>query len=145
MRALGLDVGEKTIGLALSDETGMIASPLATLARKGTVADVAAIRALVGEHDVKVLVVGLPIEMNGEEGLRARRVRVLADALAASGLRVEMWDERFSTVAAERVLIEADLSRKRRKEVVDKVAAAYILQGWLDARPRAASPSGEES
>jgi putative Holliday junction resolvase len=144
MRALGLDVGQKTIGLALSDETGIIASPLVTLAREGTKKDVAAVAALVRDHGVERLVVGLPLEMDGGIGVGARRVMVLVDALRAAGLLVETWDERFSTVAAERVLLEADLSRARRKQVVDKVAAAYILQGWLDAQKPAASPEDVE-
>jgi putative Holliday junction resolvase len=134
MRALGLDVGSKTIGIALSDETGLVATPLETLARRGTREDVARLAALAREHDAQVLVVGLPLELDGSIGLRARRVEVLCEALRGAGLAVETWDERFSTVAAERVLLEADLSRRRRKEVVDKVAAAYILQGWLDSR-----------
>ena len=134
MRVLGLDVGSKTIGIALSDETAMLATPLETLARKGTAADVAALAALANKHEVERVIVGMPYEMDGSLGPRAKRVQVLIDALAAAGLRVDTWDERFSTVAAERALLEADLSRARRKEVVDKVAAAYILQGWLDSK-----------
>ena len=134
MRVLGLDVGSKTIGVALSDETGLLATPLETLARKGTVADTAAVAELAREHGVERLIVGMPYEMDGSVGPRARRVQVLIDALAAAGLRVDTWDERFSTVFAERALLEADLSRARRKQVVDKVAAAFILQGWLDSQ-----------
>ena len=134
MRVLGLDVGSKTIGIALSDETGMLATPLETLARKGTAADTATIAALANKHEVERVIVGMPYEMDGTLGPRAKRVRVLIDALCAAGLAVDTWDERFSTVAAERALLEADLSRARRKEVVDKVAAAYILQGWLDSK-----------
>ena len=134
MRVLGLDVGSKTIGIALSDETGMLATPLETLARKGTAADVAAVAALANKHEAERVIVGMPYEMDGTLGPRAKRVQVLIDALVAAGLHVDTWDERFSTVAAERALLEADLSRARRKEVVDKVAAAYILQGWLDSK-----------
>jgi len=134
MRVLGLDVGSKTIGIALSDETGMLATPLETLLRKGTAADVAALTALANKHEAQRVIVGMPYEMDGTLGPRAKRVQVLIDALAAAGLRVDTWDERFSTVAAERALLEADMSRARRKEVVDKVAAAYILQGWLDSK-----------
>jgi putative pre-16S rRNA nuclease len=134
MRVLGLDVGSKTIGIALSDETGMLATPLETLARKGTAADTTAIAALANKHGAERVIVGMPYEMDGTLGPRAKRVQVLIDALSAAGLTVDTWDERFSTVAAERVLLEADLSRARRKEVVDKVAAAYILQGWLDSK-----------
>jgi putative Holliday junction resolvase len=134
MRTLGLDVGEKTIGLALSDEGGMIATPLDTLARRGNAQDVAQIGAVAHEHAVARLVVGLPLELDGSTGLAARRVLALCDALRAAGHVVETWDERFSTVAAERALLEADLSRRRRKKLIDKVAAAVILQGWLDAQ-----------
>lgn len=134
-RALGLDVGTKTIGVALSDALALAAHPLTTLARRGTAEDVARIGELVAAHEVADLVVGLPLALDGSIGPRARRVQVLVAALRA-GLPVPVheWDERFSTVAVERVLIEADLSRRRRKQVVDRQAAAFILQGWLDAR-----------
>ena len=140
MRSLGLDVGTKTIGVALSDGLGLAAHPLEVLPRRGTAKDVAAVAALVAEHEVADVVVGLPLELSGKVGHRARRVQVLIDALreGLEGIEVHEWDERFSTVAVERVLIDADLSRKRRKEVVDKQAAAFILQGWLDAQ----RPSG---
>lgn len=137
MRALGLDVGSKTIGVALADELGLAAHPLTVIARRGTAADVDAVLALVAEHAVSDVVVGLPYELSGAVGHRARRVRVFSDALAArlgEAAALHEWDERFSTTAVERVLIDADLSRKRRKQVVDKQAAAFILQGWLDAR-----------
>jgi putative Holliday junction resolvase len=143
MRVLGLDVGSKTIGVALSDETALVASPLLTLERRGTQADVEQVAKLAAEHGVTHLVVGLPLELDGTVGLRARRVQVLATALGAAGFTLDTWDERFSTVAAERVLVEADLSRRRRKQVVDKVAAAYILQGWLDAQ-RSGRPGERE-
>ena len=140
VRSLGLDVGTKTIGVALSDALGYAAHPLVVLPRTGTLSDVAAVEGLVTEHEVEALVVGLPLELSGKEGHRARRVKVLIDALAAhfgERLAVHEWDERFSTAAVERILIEADMSRAKRKKVVDKQAAAYILQGWLDAnRPR---------
>ena len=137
MRALGLDVGSKTIGIAVSDELGYAAHPVTTLARRGTEADVAALVALVAEREAGHVVVGWPLEMDGTVGPRAKRVAVLVDALRAAlpdSVEVHRWDERFSTVAVERVLIDADLSRRRRKEVVDRQAAAYILQGWLDGR-----------
>lgn len=136
MRALGLDVGMKTIGVAVSDELGLAAHPVTTLARQGTVRDVARLVGLAAEREVQAVIVGLPLELSGEEGRRVRRVRVLIDALRQA-LPVEVaiheWDERFSTAAVERILIEADVSRQRRKQVIDKQAAAYILQGWLDA------------
>ncbi len=135
VRSLGLDVGTKTIGIALSDALGFAAHPLLVLPRAGTVADVKAVDELVTEHEVEAVVVGLPLELSGKVGHRARRVKVLIDALAkhfGEQLPVHEWDERFSTAAVERVLIEADMSRAKRKKVVDKQAAAYILQGWLD-------------
>lgn len=140
MRALGLDVGSKTIGVAVSDELGLAAHPVQVLRRQGTAADVAAVQRLVAERDVADVVVGLPLELSGAVGRRAVRVRIFIAALRESmgeQVPVHEWDERFSTAAVERVLIDADLSRRRRKEVVDKQAAAYILQGWLDARRRA--------
>lgn len=136
MRALGLDVGSKTIGVAVSDGLGLAAHPLKTLARGGTVADVATIERLVAEHEAVAVVVGWPLELSGREGPRTRRVGVLCDALRArlgDAIPVHQWDERFSTVAAERVLLEADLSRAKRKRVIDRGAAAFILQGWLDS------------
>lgn len=136
MRCLGLDVGTKTIGIALSDALGMAAHPLLVLPRAGTKLDVAAVEALVDEHEVVAVVVGLPLELSGKVGHRARRVQVLINALSekfAGRVPVHEWDERFSTSAVERVLIDADMSRAKRKKVIDKQAAAYILQGWLDA------------
>ena len=139
MRALGLDVGSKTIGIAVSDELGIAAHPRETLPRSGTTADVASIVALVTEVGAQAIVVGIPYELSGREGLRAKRVRVLYEALRSalpSQVELHDWDERFSTAEAERVLLEGDVSRQRRKEVIDQQAAAVILQGWLDARRR---------
>ena len=137
MRALGLDVGQKTIGVAISDELGIAAHPLEVIARRGTVADVETVLALVRDREVRAVVVGIPYELSGREGHRARRVRVLIDALRPvlpPGVELAEQDERFTTAAAERILLEADLSRRRRREVVDKQAASVILQGWLDQR-----------
>jgi putative Holliday junction resolvase len=136
MRVIGLDVGQKTIGVAVSDELGLAAHPVLTIARAGMDADVAAVASLIAEREVGAVVVGLPLELSGAVGARARRVRVFMEALAirlGDQIAIHEWDERFSTAAVERVLIEADLSRRRRKQVVDKQAAAFILQGWLDA------------
>jgi putative Holliday junction resolvase len=136
-RALGLDVGSKTIGIALSDALGLAAHPLTTLKRAGTAPDVVALVALCREHEVATVVFGWPLELSGAEGPRVKRVAVLRDALRAAldpAIAIEEWDERFSTVAVERVLIQADLSRKKRKAVIDRGAAAYILQGWLDRK-----------
>ncbi len=134
MRVMGLDVGSKTIGVAISDELGLLAHPRKTLARAGTRADTETVAALVESEEIARVVVGLPLTLEGEIGHRARRVIVLIDALRARlGVPVETWDERFSTTAAERTLLEHDLSRARRKQVIDQEAAAFILQGWLDA------------
>jgi putative Holliday junction resolvase len=134
MRVLGLDVGSRTIGVAVTDELGVAAHAVTTLARKGTAADVTQVVTLVRRYGAERVVAGLPYELDGSEGQRARRVRVLLSALEAAGLTVEVWDERYSTVEAERVLLEADLSRKKRKQVIDQLAAQVILQGWLDAQ-----------
>jgi putative Holliday junction resolvase len=133
-RLLGLDVGSRTLGLALSDETRTIASALVTLRRGRFREDAASLARLVAEHDVGGLVIGLPVSMNGNEGPRCQSVRQFASNLLAHvDLPMAFWDERWSTVAIERMLVrEADLSRKRRREVIDKSAAGYILQGALD-------------
>ena len=135
-RLLGLDIGAKTVGLALSDTRWAIASPLETIRRSRFRADAERLFAIVDEHGVGGLVLGLPINMDGSEGPRCQSVRQFAANLAERGLdlAVAFWDERLSTAAVERLLItEADMTRKRRSEVVDKMAAAYILQGALDA------------
>jgi putative Holliday junction resolvase len=98
------------------------------------VRDVADVKALAAYYETRHVVVGMPYELDGSEGPRAKRVRVLIDALLAAGLEVELCDERFTTVEAEEVLLEADLSRKKRKQVIDRLAAQRILQRWLDAR-----------
>lgn len=132
-RVLGLDVGTKTIGVAVSDEMGWTAQGVTTLARRGRDADLAALRRLAEEWGVERIVVGLPRNMDGSIGPAARSVLEFADAVkAALGLPVVTWDERLSTVAATRTLLEADVSRRRRKAVVDKLAAVFILQGYLD-------------
>ncbi len=135
-RLLGLDVGAKTVGLALSNRGLTVASPLETLCRAKLADDVAALSDLCAARAVGGLVVGLPVNMDGSEGPRCQSVRQFAANLAERGLDlpVAFWDERLSTAAVERLLIaEADMSRKRRAQVVDKMAAAYILQGALDA------------
>ena len=135
-RLLGLDVGSKTIGLALSDRGLTVASPLETLRRAKLADDVAALSDLCAARAVGGLVVGLPVNMDGSEGPRCQSVRQFVANLAERGLDLPaaFWDERLSTAAVERLLIaEADMTRKRRAQVVDKMAAAYILQGALDA------------
>jgi len=138
-RLLGLDVGEKTIGLALSDSARSIASPLETIRRGKLAADAAALQAVIAARGPVALVLGLPVNMDGSEGPRCQSVRAFARNLATQGiaLPVAFWDERLSTAAVERFLIgEADMTRGRRAQVVDKMAAAYILQGALDALRR---------
>jgi putative Holliday junction resolvase len=134
-RLMGLDLGAKTIGVALSDAGRTIASPLETLKRKKFTADAAALRALIDAHGVGGLVLGLPINMDGSEGPRCQSTRQFAaNLLEKFDIPIAFQDERLSTAAVERVLIgEADMTRKRRGEVVDKMAAAWILQGALDA------------
>ena len=132
-RLLGLDVGTKTIGLALSDVTRSIATPYHTVRRTKFTEDAKVIQEAAKEHEVGALVIGLPINLDGSEGPRAQSTRAFARNLAA---RIEVpmvfWDERLSTAAVERHLIEAGASRKRRAQVIDRMAAAYILQGALD-------------
>ncbi|MGZ3460197.1 MAG: Holliday junction resolvase RuvX [Archangium sp.] len=135
MRTLGLDVGTKTIGVAASDALGLTAQTVTTIRRTSLKADLAALAELVREYEAERFVVGLPLNMDGTEGPRAEATRRFVDTLTqALGLPVELWDERLSTVAAQRTLLEADLSRAKRREVIDQMAAQFILQGWLDAR-----------
>jgi putative holliday junction resolvase len=132
-RLLGLDVGTKTVGLALSDVTCTIATPYETLKRTKFTADAKAIAAIVEKEGVGGLVIGLPLNLDGFEGPRAQSTRAFARNLTAHvAVPMAFWDERLSTAAVERHLIEADASRKRRAEVIDRMAAAYILQGALD-------------
>ena len=132
-RLIGLDPGSKTVGVALSDPSRMVASPTEHL-KRGKFRDLAArLEALVKTEEVGGLVVGLPLNMDGSEGPSAQSARQFAENLAARlEIPVALWDERLSTAAVERTLIDADLSRRRRAEVMDKLAAAYILQGALD-------------
>ena len=132
-RLMGLDLGTKTIGLALSDLSLVIASPLETIQRLKFTQDAGALLKLVERHGVGGLVLGYPLNMDGSTGPRAQASESFARNLARiSDVPVALWDERLSTVAVTRTLIEADTSRRRRAEVVDKLAAAYILQGALD-------------
>jgi putative Holliday junction resolvase len=140
-RLIGIDVGSKTLGLALSDATRSIASGLVTLRRSRRLADdLRQLLDLVERHGVGGFVVGLPLNLDGSEGPRAQATRAFVRNLAkATPLPVLYWDERLSTVAAERTLLEADVSRRRRAEVIDKVAATLILQGALDRMRRLSS------
>lgn len=134
-RLLGLDVGAKTVGLALSDVTQSIATPLETIRRRRFTDDARRLADIAAEQGVGGLVLGLPVSMDGTEGPRCQSVRQFAaNLLGVVDLPAAFWDERLSTAAVERMLIrEADMTRKRRAAVIDKAAAAYILQGALDA------------
>ena len=133
-RLLGLDIGSRTIGLALSDVSMMLASPAETIRRTKFTADAGRLTKFIAAEAVGGLILGLPVQMDGREGPRCQSVRQFADSLLEKiDIPIAFWDERLSTAAVERVLIkEADMTRKRRGEVVDKMAAAYILQGALD-------------
>jgi putative holliday junction resolvase len=132
-RLLGLDLGTKTIGLALSDVTRSIATPYHTIRRTKFTDDAKQIQEAIEKNQVGALVLGLPLNLDGSEGPRAQSTRAFARNLAARvAVPIAFWDERLSTAAVERHLIEADASRKRRAEVIDRMAAAYILQGALD-------------
>ncbi|MBE2250362.1 MAG: Holliday junction resolvase RuvX [Myxococcus sp.] len=137
MRAMGLDVGTKTVGVAVADELGITAQPITVVRRSNLKADLAELMRLAADRSVDRFVLGLPLNMDGSEGPRAAATRKFGDALAkASNLLIIYQDERLTTVAAERSLLEADVSRQKRREVIDQVAASLILQGWLDAQPR---------
>jgi putative Holliday junction resolvase len=132
-RLMGVDLGTKTIGLALSDVERRIATPLETIKRVKFTPDAQKIRSLVEKHDVGGLIVGLPLNMDGTEGPRAQSTRAFVRNLQPMlSLPILFWDERLSTVAVTRTLLDADASRSRRADLVDKMAAAYILQGALD-------------
>ncbi|MFI4948811.1 MAG: Holliday junction resolvase RuvX [Alphaproteobacteria bacterium] len=140
-RLLGLDVGTKTIGTALSDTRLVIASPLETIRRRRWRDDVAALFALVDRHGVGGLVIGLPLTLAGGDSPRTQSVRQFArNLLGVRDLPMAFWDERLSTAAVTRAMIAADLTRKRRARIVDRTAAAYILQGCLDAIGRPVTP-----
>ncbi len=143
MRVLGLDLGERRIGVAISDPLGITASGVEVIQRAGLDRDLARLSALIDQNEVGEVVVGLPRHMNGSMGEAARKAQEFAVMLEARlkemGLapRFTFWDERLSTVAAQRALLEGDMSRAKRKRVVDKVAAAIILRAYLDSKPRA--------
>jgi putative Holliday junction resolvase len=141
VRALGLDLGSKRIGVAVSDLTGTIASPLTVVQRgRSRRHDHERIAALVREEEAECIVVGMPLSLSGRDGPAAKAARTEASALATVvGVPVETYDERFTTVTANRALAESGVRGQARRQVVDKVAAAVMLQSWLDAR-REASP-----
>ncbi|HSH24814.1 MAG TPA: Holliday junction resolvase RuvX [Massilibacterium sp.] len=138
MRVLGLDVGTKTIGVALSDELGWTAQGLETIPRdekQNFQSGIKRIKELVDKYSIEQIVIGLPKNMDGTIGPRAEASKIFAEKVEdKTGVPVVLWDERLTTMAAERVLIEADVSRKKRKKVIDKMAAVMILQGYLDSK-----------
>ncbi len=136
-QVLGVDVGTRTLGLAVSDDARRVAMPLVVIRRAGMARDLAALRTIVEERGIAEAVVGLPLNLDGSPGAMTVEADRIVAALEGLGLTVHREDERLTTVDAERMLIEADLSRRRRRQVVDKIAATYILQDWLD---RAAAP-----
>ena len=137
-RTLCLDVGDKKIGVAVSDPFGKTAQPLTILQRQNFQKDCLAIAALLKEYEVKKMVIGLPLDLNSREGPQAKKVRFFKETLenflhqTGHEMEIELWDESFSSAEAEEILLEADLSRKKRKKVIDKLAAALILQSWLE-------------
>ena len=136
MRKMSLDVGTRTIGIAVSDLLGMIANGVETIKRTTEERDYARIAELIKEHEVDTLVVGYPKNMNGTIGERAQACEAMAQRLGElfSSCKVVLWDERLSTVAAEKVLVDADMRRKKRKQVIDMMAAVVILQNYLDSK-----------
>ncbi len=135
MRSMGLDVGEVRIGIALSDQTGLIAQGHATLERSGWDRDLAYLAKVAEEHEVDRFVVGNPLNLDGSAGRQAERSRDFAERLKeATGLAVVLWDERFTSLSAEKILIEAGVRRKKRRGAIDRMAAAIMLQGYLDSR-----------
>ena len=133
MRIMGLDLGEKRIGIAFSDPMGWTAQGHSILQRKGLKKDLSYLQELCQEFQVEKIVLGLPLNMNGTMGPKALETQEFARALQeVLKIPVDFWDERLSSKSAERVLLEADLSRKRRKELIDKIAAVHILQAYLD-------------
>lgn len=133
MRILGLDIGSKTIGVAISDPLGWTAQGITTIRRTKKEQDLEEIKKICSEYSVETIVIGLPKNMNGSIGESGERVIEFSNQIKDStGLKIEMWDERLTTVAAHKVMLEGDLSRSKRKKIVDKIAAMYILQGYLD-------------
>lgn len=133
MRILGLDVGDKTIGVAISDPLGFTAQGVTTIRRKNYTYDIEELKKICDEYEVESIVSGLPKNMNGTLGPQGEKVLEFCERLKeALNIKIDMWDERLTTVAAHRAMLEADLSRAKRKKLVDKIAATYILQGYLD-------------
>lgn len=134
-RVIGLDIGDRTIGIAVSDLLGLTAQGVETIRRKKLADDIVRLGELMEQYETRELVSGYPKNMNGTEGDRCEVVKAFIDEVKAvyPDVQVTFWDERLSTVAATRSLLEADVSRKKRKKVIDKMAAVFILQGYLDS------------
>ncbi|BAU27057.1 putative Holliday junction resolvase [Aneurinibacillus soli] len=137
MRRMGLDVGDKTIGVAVSDELGFTAQGIETIRREGKKKDYLRLEELIKQYEIGEIIVGLPKNMNGTIGPRGELCQAFGEYVHnRSRIPVVMWDERLTTMAAERTLLEADVSRKKRKQVIDKMAAVMILQNYMDAKPQ---------
>lgn len=134
MRILGLDVGDRTIGVAISDPLGFTAQGITTIRRKSEEYDIEKLLEICNEYGVETIISGLPKNMNGTIGEQAQKVQRFCEALGShTDIEIKFWDERLTTMAANRAMLEADMSRKKRKGLVDKIAATYILQGYLDS------------
>lgn len=132
-RIMGLDVGDRTIGVAVSDLMGITAQGVTTIRRESKKKDIEKLKKLIKEHNVKYIVSGLPKNMNGTIGPQSEKVIKFCDILKEeTGMEIDYWDERLTTVSAEKMLIDGDVSRKNRKKVIDKLAAVLILQNYLD-------------
>lgn len=135
MRMIGLDVGDRTIGIAISDAMGWTAQGVEVIKRTTLERDLARIKELIETHEISAFVIGLPKNMNGTIGPQGEKVQAFVEIVKAKfNLPVILWDERLTTVAAQKMLISADVSRAKRRQVVDKMAAALILQGYLDSK-----------
>lgn len=133
MRILGLDVGQKTIGVAISDPLGFTAQGITTIRREKKSKDIEEIKKICDEYKVETIVIGLPKNMNNSIGFAGEKIMEFSEMIKEEiDIKIEFWDERLTTVAAHRAMLEADLSRGKRKKIVDKIAATYILQGYLD-------------
>ena len=144
MRVLCLDVGEKRVGVAVSDPLSITAQGVETIHTRGAENDAMRVRELCGQYLTDRVLVGLPRTLSGEEGFQAQRVREFARRLELFGLNVRFWDERLTTVAADRAMMEAGIRRENRKEHVDRIAAVLILQGYLDYRKNTQTDAGEQ-
>ncbi|KYZ77541.1 crossover junction endodeoxyribonuclease RuvA [Anaerosporomusa subterranea] len=143
MRILALDVGDKTIGVAVSDLLMITAQGVEVIRRSAWAKDITRLKQLIDEYEADTLLIGFPKNMNGTIGPRGEETKQFADKLKEQfpGITIRLWDERLSTVAAQRSLIEADVSRAKRRQVIDKMAAVFILQGYLDSLTTSFRPS----